>query len=207
MHITRGTRRHALAASIAAAITTLGFGGQARGAPPPPSDPLSAAMVANGFPEPSADQRVAFQGVCTAFENDEVAVINEVAAGGASAYTVAVAVGVLCPPQAARVGIAVMGNGDRVFPGFPLIVDVGTIDRRVAGWFEGELADDRVVALAPGVYAPYDPTVPNPVAYLDASTAGDCAVREQFFPHSVGPCWNGVRAGAAEPSVTIPTGD
>jgi hypothetical protein len=206
MHIARGTRRSRLAATIAAAITVLGFGGQARAAPPPP-DPLSAAMVANGFSEPTAEQRARFQGVCTAFENDEVDTINEVAAGGATAYLVAVAVGVLCPAHAARVGIAVMGNGDRVFPGFPLIVDVGTIDRRVAGWFEGELVDSRVVALAPGVYAPYNPAVPNPLAYLNAPTAGDCGVREQYFPHSDGPCWNGVRAGAAEPTVTIPTGD
>ena len=206
MNITRGTRRSALAATIAAAITTLALGGQAFGAAPPPPDPLIAEMAANGFPEPTAEQRVAFQGVCTAFETNEVDIINEVAASGAAAYVVAVAVGVLCPPQAARVGVAVMGNGDRVFPGFPLIVDAGTIDSRVAGSFEGELVDGRVVALAPGVYTPYTPTVPNPVAYLDAATAGDCGMREQFFPNSEGPCWNGVQPGAAEPRVSIATG-
>jgi hypothetical protein len=207
MHITRGTRRCALAATIAAAITTLAFGGPALGAVPAPSDPLTAAMVANGFPEPTAEQRASFEGVCTAFENNEVEIINAVAASGTTAYIAAVAVGVLCPPQAARVGVAVMGNGDRVFPGFPLIVDLATIDSRVAGWYEGDLVDGRVVALAPGVYTPYTPTVPNPLAYFNAATAGDCAMREQFFPNSAGSCWNGVQPGAAEPRVSNPTGD
>jgi hypothetical protein len=206
MHFTRGTRRSALAATIATALTIFAFGGQAFGAAPPPSDSLTAAMVANGFPEPTEEQRVVFQGVCTAFETNEVDIINEVAASGATAYAAAVAVGVLCPAHAGRVGVAVMGNGDRVFPGFPLIVDVSTIDGRVAGRFEGELVDGRVVALAPGVYTPYNPTVPNPVAYLDAATAGDCGMREQFFPNSEGPCWNGVQPGAAEPRVSIATG-
>jgi hypothetical protein len=206
MRINRGTRR-ALAATIAAAITTLAFGGPVLAAAPAPPDPLTAAMVANGFLEPTGEQRVALQGVCTAFENNEVDIINEVAASGATAYIAAVAVGVLCPPQAARVGVAVMGNGDRVFPGFPLIVDVTTIDSRVAGWYEGDLVDGRVVALAPGVYTPYTPTVPDTLAYLDAATAGDCAMREQFFPNSAGSCWNGVQAGAAEPRVSNPTGD
>jgi hypothetical protein len=206
MKITRGTRRSALAATIAAALTFLAFGGQAFGAEPPPSDPLSAAMVANGFPEPTDEQRVVFQGVCAAFETNDVDIINDVAVSGATAYAAAVAVGILCPAHAGRVGVAVMGNGDRVFPGFPLIVDVSTIDGRVAGRFEGELVDGRVVALAPGVYTPYDPTVPNPIAYLDAATAGDCEMREQFFPNSAGSCWNAVQPGTAEPRVSIATG-
>ena len=205
MHITRGTRRRALAATATAAITTLAFGGPALGAGPP-SDPLTAAMVAHGFPEPTTEQRDAFQRVCAAFETNDAGIINEVAAGGATAYVAAIAVGVLCPVHAGRVGAAVMGNGDRVFPGFPLIVDVGTIDHRVAGSF-GELADGRVVALAPGVYAPYNPTVPNPLAYLSGPSAGDCVMREQFFPTSEGTCWNGVPTGAAEPRVVNPTGD
>ncbi len=206
MHFTRGTRRCALAATIASAITIIAYGGQALGATPP-SDPLTAAMVANGFAEPTDEQRHAFRTMCTAFENNDVDIINEVAASGATAYVAAVAVGVLCPPQAARVGVAVMGNGDRVFPGFPLIVDVDTVDSRVATSFAGELADGRVVALAPGVYTPYDPNVSNPLAYLNGPSDGDCIMREQFFPNSAGSCWNGVHAGAAEPTVFNPTED
>jgi hypothetical protein len=205
MHMTRGRGRYALAVTIAA-ITTIAFGGNALGAAPP-SDPLTAAMAANEFPEPTAEQRAAFEALCTAFENNEVDIINEVAAGGATAYVAAVAFGVLCPPQAARVGVAVMGNGDRVFPGFPLIVDVDTIDGRVASSFEGELVDGRVVALAPGVYAPYKPNVPNPLAYLSGPSDGDCVMREQFFPNSAGSCWHGVQTGAAEPRVSNPIGD
>ncbi len=69
-------------------------------------------MAANGFPEPTDEQRVVFQGVCTAFETNEVDIINEVAASPQeTAYAAAVAVGVLCPAHAGRVGVAVMGNG------------------------------------------------------------------------------------------------
>jgi hypothetical protein len=95
-----------------------------------------------------------------------------------------------------------MGNGDAVFAGYPLIVDVGTIDSRVANSFEGELVDGQVVALAPGVYTPFNPNVPNLTSYLAGPNAGGCAMRDQFFPNSGGSCWEGVHAGSAEPQTT-----
>jgi hypothetical protein len=63
-------------------------------------------------------------------------------------------------------------SGDPVLPGYPLIVPVGTIDDRVASWFE---------------------------AYLDGPNSGDCIVRSQFFPNTGGACWEGVQTGSAEP--------
>jgi hypothetical protein len=167
-----------------------------------PADPLTAAMVAAGFPAPSPEAREAFETLCTAFGTNQVDVINQIAADPATAQGLAVAFGVLCPPQAARVGVAVMGNGDPVFAGYPLIVDVGTIDSRVANSFEGELVDGQVVALAPGVYTPFNPDVPNLISYLNGPNAGDCVMRDQFFPNSGGSCWEGVQAGSAEPPTT-----
>jgi hypothetical protein len=90
-------------------------------------------------------------------------------------------------------------SGDPVLPGYPLIVSVGTIDRRVASWFEGKLVDGQVVALAPGVYTPFNPVVPDLTNYLDGPNDGDCVVRSQFFPNTGGACWDGVQAGSAEP--------
>jgi ABC-type Fe3+-hydroxamate transport system substrate-binding protein len=90
-------------------------------------------------------------------------------------------------------------SGDPVLPGYPLIVSVDTIDRRVASWFEDKLVDGQVVALAPGVYTPFNPVVPDLADYLDGPSDGDCAVRGQFFPNSGGACWEGVQAGSTEP--------
>ncbi|WP_154814574.1 hypothetical protein [Actinophytocola xinjiangensis] len=90
-------------------------------------------------------------------------------------------------------------SGDPVLPGYPLIVPVGTIDRRLVSWFEGQLIDGQVVALAPGVYTPFNPVVPDLVDYLVGPSSGDCAVREKFFPESGGACWDGVQRGSAEP--------
>lgn len=90
-------------------------------------------------------------------------------------------------------------SGDPVLAGYPLIVPVGTIDERVASWFDGKLVDGQVVALAPGVYTPFNPVIPGLTDYLDVPNDGDCAVRGQFFPNSGGACWEGVQAGSAEP--------
>jgi hypothetical protein len=90
-------------------------------------------------------------------------------------------------------------SGDPVLPGYPLIVPVDTIDGRVASWFEDKLVNGQVVALAPGVYTPFNPVVPALTNYLDGPNSGDCTVRSQFFPDSGGACWEGVQAGTAEP--------
>lgn len=102
---------------------------------------------------------------------------------------------------------ATMPSGDEVFPGYPLIVDVSTIDSRVANAYEGSLVDGQVVALAPGVYTPYNPLVPDLESYMDGGSDGDCAARDRYFPETGGSCWSGVLPGSDEPTgLTPPTG-
>lgn len=90
-------------------------------------------------------------------------------------------------------------SGDPVMAGFPLIVHVDSIDSRVASWFQEQLVDGQVVALAPGVYTPFNPVIKDLADYLSGPVDGDCLIREKFFPSAGGSCWNGVQAGSAEP--------
>lgn len=102
------------------------------------------------------------------------------------------------PPTTAP-PVPTMPSGDPLFPGYPLIVDIGTIDNRVASWLADKVVDGQVVALAPGVYAPYNPNVTDLLVYIDGPSDGDCVMRDQFFPGTGGACWNGVQKGSAEP--------
>jgi ABC-type Fe3+-hydroxamate transport system substrate-binding protein len=86
-----------------------------------------------------------------------------------------------------------MPNGDPVFAGYPKIVSVSDIDYRVAASYKDKLVDGQVVALAPGVYTPYNPNVPDLTDYLDGPSSGDCAARHKFFPNAGGSCWEGVK--------------
>ena len=162
-------------------------------------DPLTAALVAAGFQPPDSAIRSALQTFCDEFTARSVEAINEVA-GSEPGFQdlVRAGFGVMCPDNVAAVGVPVMPNGDPAFPSYPRIVDVGTIDSRVASWFEGKLVDGQVVALAPGVYTPYNPAVPNLIAYLDGPNDGDCVMRDQYFPNTGGACWDGVQPGSAE---------
>lgn len=87
-------------------------------------------------------------------------------------------------------------SGDPVVEGYPLVVDTSQLDRRVATWLE---STPQVVALAPGVYAGYNPAVTDLSIYLETNVAdGDCAVRE-LYGFGGGSCWTGVLASPAEP--------
>ena len=90
----------------------------------------------------------------------------------------------------------VMDSGDPVFPGYPLVVPTSSIDRRV----RASTTTDQVVALAPGVYAAFNPLVPEPWKYLTGPNDGDCVMRHTYFPNTGGSCWNGVQRGSAEPA-------
>lgn len=90
-------------------------------------------------------------------------------------------------------------SSDPVIAGYPLVVHADSIDSRVASWFQGKLVDGQVVALAPGVYTPFNPVIKNLADYLSGPVEGDCLVREKFFPAAGGACWNGVQSGSAEP--------
>ena len=86
-----------------------------------------------------------------------------------------------------------------VFPGYPLIVDIKTIDPRVTNWLKDTVVDGQVVALAPGVYASYNPAIKDLTKYIYLPNFGDCAMRQIYFPSTSGSCWNGVQKGKSEP--------
>lgn len=91
-------------------------------------------------------------------------------------------------------------SGDPVIEGYPRIVNIASIDRRLGSWFEGKVNDaGDIVAVAPGVYTPYSDLVPDLLEYLDTANSGDCAVRKRFFPSTGGACWEGVQPGSEEP--------
>lgn len=86
------------------------------------------------------------------------------------------------------------------FPGYPLLVNVASVDYRVANWFDGKLVDGQVVALAPGLYAPFNPNVPELESYYESGgVAGDSAVKEAVLPNAGGATWSGVLPGVEEP--------
>lgn len=84
-----------------------------------------------------------------------------------------------------------MPNGDPVFDGFPHLVALDSVDQRVANWYK-DTPSGQLVALAPGVYTPYNVNVPDLNSYLDGPASGDCAAKHKFFPTSGGACWEGV---------------
>lgn len=87
-------------------------------------------------------------------------------------------------------------SGDPVVAGYPLLVDTAQLDSRVANW----ITTPQAVALAPGVYAGYNPAVSDLSVYLETNTGdGDCAVRE-LYQFGGGSCWDGVLASPAEPA-------
>ncbi|MCC9197574.1 hypothetical protein QNO08_07815 [Arthrobacter sp. zg-Y820] len=95
---------------------------------------------------------------------------------------------------------AVEGIG-AAYPGYPLVVNVESLDYRVAAWFDGKLVDGQVVALAPGLYAPYDPNIPDLLTYYVADgVAGDSPTKQAVFPGSgAAATWSNVSPGPQEP--------
>lgn len=108
------------------------------------------------------------------------------------------------PGTAAGTGkTAAVSKADEIsaaYPGYPLIVNVASLDYRVANWFEGKLVDGQVVALAPGLYSPYNPNVPDLGSYYESGGVyGDSAMKDAVLPHTGGSTWSGVLPGAEEP--------
>ncbi|MBF4992688.1 hypothetical protein ITX31_00995 [Arthrobacter gandavensis] len=88
------------------------------------------------------------------------------------------------------------------FPGYPLVVEAASVDYRAGAWLGGKLVDGRVVALAPGLYAPYNPDVPDLASYYEGSGAasGDTAMKQTVFPGSgAAGTFTGIRSGTQEP--------
>jgi len=149
-------------------------------------DALTAAFVSAGYGIPTDEARDAMEEFCPHFSGKDAEWINRAFSNPDTSARLAVAFPVLCPDNVALLGIAVMPNGDPVFPDYPALVDVSTIDERVANWFKGKLIEGQVVALAPGVYTPYNPNVPDLVSYLTGPNDGDCAMRSEYFPGTGG---------------------
>lgn len=97
--------------------------------------------------------------------------------------------------------LSTAGGASTVYAGYPLLVNAASVDYRVAAWFGDRLVDAQIVALAPGLYAPYDPTVPDLAAYYDSSNvAGSSAMKQTVFPGSgAAASWSGVAPGPEEP--------
>lgn len=86
------------------------------------------------------------------------------------------------------------------FPGYPLIVHSATLDYRIKFAMEGKLVDDQVVALAPGLYTPYNPRVTDLSSYyVHTGVYGDSAIKNAYMPEAGGATWPGVLPGPEEP--------
>lgn len=86
------------------------------------------------------------------------------------------------------------------FPGYPVLVDSTTLDYRVAAAFERTGNTGQVVALVPGVYAPYNPNVPELDKYYEGGGVyGDSMMHKEYLPDLPGSFWSGVQPGAQEP--------
>jgi len=76
----------------------------------------------------------------------------------------------------------------------------GTRDYRIKSAFEGKLVDDQVVALAPGLYTPYNPRVTDLSSYyFYTGVYGDSAIKNAYMPEAGGSMWDGVLPGPEEP--------
>lgn len=86
------------------------------------------------------------------------------------------------------------------FPGYPLLVDAATLDYRVAAAFERTGHTGQVVALVPGVYAPYNKNIPALDKYYEGGGVyGDSMMHKEYLPELPGSFWPGVQPSAQEP--------
>ena len=86
------------------------------------------------------------------------------------------------------------------FPGYPLLVDLASIDTRVTSSLEGNTAEGKVVALAPGIYTPYNTHFSDLDRYYeDPIIYGDQMMKQEYFPQTGGSSWGGVQPGTQEP--------
>lgn len=86
------------------------------------------------------------------------------------------------------------------FPGYPVLVELSSIDSRVASSMEGQTAEGKVVALAPGIYTPYNTQFRDLDRYYqDPVLYGDSMMMQEHFPMSPSTTWGGVQPGSQEP--------
>ncbi|MFF0904332.1 UNVERIFIED_CONTAM: hypothetical protein RF653_11710 [Kocuria sp. CPCC 205316] len=86
------------------------------------------------------------------------------------------------------------------FPGYPVLVDITSIDERTARAMEGSPEEGKAVAVVPGLYAAYHPHFPDLEKYYDVRAFyGDDMMHQQYLPDTGGSFPSGVKAGAQEP--------
>lgn len=86
------------------------------------------------------------------------------------------------------------------FPGYPVLVELSSLDSRVASEMKGHTAEGKVVALAPGLYTPYNTQFRDLNRYYKNPTIyGDDMMKQEHFPMSPGTTWGGVQPGTQEP--------
>lgn len=86
------------------------------------------------------------------------------------------------------------------FPGYPVLVELSSLDSRVASEMEGQTAEGKAVALAPGLYTAYNTQFRDLNRYYKNPTIyGDDMMKQEHFPMSPGTTWGGVQPGSQEP--------
>ncbi len=86
------------------------------------------------------------------------------------------------------------------FPGYPVLVELSSLDSRVASSLEGQTAEGKAVALAPGLYTAYNTQFRDLDRYYqDPVLYGDQMMMQEHFPMSPGTFWGGVQPGSQEP--------
>lgn len=104
------------------------------------------------------------------------------------------------PPAAEDPDSAKATDLKQEFPGYPVLVDVASIDERVVRVMESSTEEGKAVAVAPGLYAAYHPHFPDLEKYYDVRTFyGDDMMHQQYLPDTGGSFPYGVKAGTQEP--------
>lgn len=86
------------------------------------------------------------------------------------------------------------------FPGYPVLVELSSLDSRVVSEMKGQTAEGKAVALAPGLYTAYNTQFRDLDRYYqDPVLYGDQMMMQEHFPMSPGTFWGGVQPGTQEP--------
>ncbi len=87
------------------------------------------------------------------------------------------------------------------FPGYPRLVSINSIDKRVKGWIQRNFDGDTLVAIAPAAYVPYTGTVKDLDFYIEnpGKIYGDCTIIKYIWKYSSYSCDAGIMPGSDEP--------
>lgn len=104
------------------------------------------------------------------------------------------------PPAAEDLDSALATELKEQFPGYPVVVDLSSIDDSVAITMESMTDENKAVALVPGLYAAYNSHFTDPDKYYETSNVfGDQMMKEEYLPDTGGSIFPGIQAGSQEP--------